>query len=196
MSEPMVKGAIIRDFVEWFGARQGAEAVRRLGHRLPPHLQAMIDVEAPAFHLLASSWYPAKLVHALFDALAEGRTPDEMQRFIHDANREFLRTGGARKSVYRFFLDKLATPDLYAFFVPRFWKQLHSTGTREVKIVRRGLAESKTRGWAGHGPHLCTMAIETMCTVFEAMGCRDVTWERTLCVSNGDKECKTIVRWT
>lgn len=196
MREPMVKGAIIRDFVEWYGERHGATTVHDLGRRLPAEHRALLDVDAPAFHLLASSWYPAKLVHAIFDVLAEGRTPEEMRRFIHDANRDFLRTGGASKSVYRFFLEKLATPDLYAFLVPRFWKQLHSTGEREVKIVRRGLAESTTRAWSGHGPHLCTMAIETMCTVFETMGMSNVSWDRVLCVSNGDALCKTIVRWT
>jgi hypothetical protein len=195
MPEPMIKGAVIRDFIEWYGAQRGADDVRRLGQRLPPDLQAMIDLDDHGFKLLGSSWYPARLVHAILDAHAMERTPEEMARFLHDANRGFIKTGAA-KSVYRFFLRKLVTPEMYALCVPRFWKQWHSTGERRVKIIGRGLAESFVFNWAGHHPHLCTMTIETMCAVFETMGCKNVSWDRVECVSKGAPHCKTIVTWT
>ena len=194
MPEPMIKGGVIRDFVEWYGARYGVDSVRRLGEKLPAPFQAMLDLDDPAYKLLGSSWYPARLVHAMLDVLASDKTPQEMARFLHEANRGFVKEG-ATKSVYRFFLQKLVTPEMYAVCVPRFWRQWHSTGERRMKIVRKGLAESYVSRWPGHHPHLCTMTIETMCAVFETMGCTGVTWERLYCVSDGASECKTIVKW-
>lgn len=190
----MIKGAVIRDFVEWYSERFGQPALHGIGAKLPPAIQAMIDVDDPAFKLLASSWYPSKLVHAFLDQLASDKSPQEMARFLHEANRGFVRSG-ATKSVYRFFLKKLVTPEMYALCVPRFWKQWHSTGERRMRIVRKGMAESYVSQWPGHHPHLCTMTIETMCAVLETMGCTNVQWERLYCVSNGASECKTIVTW-
>jgi hypothetical protein len=194
MPEPMIKGAVMRDFVVWYGDRYGASALKRMGERLPEDIRAMLDLDNPTFRLLGSLWYPARIVHAFLEALAQGRTPDEVNRLLHDANRNFIKTG-ARQSVYRFLLERLVTPEIYGVCVPRFWKQLHSTGDRRVKIVRRGFAESTVANWPGHHPLLCTMTIETMCAVFETMGCKNVSWERVSCVSDGASECKTLVSW-
>ncbi|MEO7113153.1 MAG: hypothetical protein ABI183_22130 [Polyangiaceae bacterium] len=194
MSEPMIKGAILRDFVVWYGERYGTDSLKQTAALLPEEFRAIIDIGNPTFHLLGSLWYPARLVHAFLEALAHDRTPAAMNRLMHEANRSFLKTG-ARHSVYRFLLERLVTPEIYAVCVPRFWKQLHSTGERRMKIVRRGYAESTVFNWPGHHPLLCTMVIETMCTVFESMGCKNVSWERATCVSDGARECKTLVSW-
>jgi hypothetical protein len=194
MPEPMIKGAVMRDFVVWYGDRHGAEALKRMGERLPPDVREIIDTGSPTFRLLGSLWYPARIVHAFLEVLAQGRTAAEMNKLLHDANRSFIKTG-ARQSVYRFLLERLVTPEMYAVLVPRFWKQLHSTGDRRVKITRPGFAESTVSNWPGHHPLLCTMVIETMCTVFETMGCKNVSWERVSCVSDGARECKTHVSW-
>jgi hypothetical protein len=194
MPEPMIKGAVMRDFVVWYGERYGPSFLRRTAERLPPHVREKIDVDHPTFRILGSLWYPAEIVHAFLEAIAQGRTPAEMNRLLHDANRNFLQNG-VRQSVYRFLFERLGTPEIYAVCVPRFWKQLHSTGERRVKIIRPGLAESIVFNWPGHHPLLCTMTIETMCAVFETMGCKNVSWERVSCVSDGARECKTFVSW-
>lgn len=194
MSEPMIKGAVMRDFVVWYGAHYGPAYLRRTGDRLPQHIRDRIDLEHPTFRLLGSLWYPVEIVHAFLEAIAHGRTPAEMNRLLHDANRNFLRTG-MRQSVYRFLFERLVTPEIYAVLVPRFWKQLHSTGERRIKIIRPGFAESTVANWPGHHPLLCTMVIETMCAVFETTGCKNVSWERVSCVSDGASECKTHVTW-
>jgi hypothetical protein len=195
MSEPMIKGAIMRDFVVWYGERYGSDALKHTAERLPEDVRAMLDVSNPTFHLLGSLWYPARVVHAFLESLAHGLSPAEINRLLHDANRSFIKTG-ARQSVYRFLLERLVTPEIYAVCVPRFWKQFHSTGDRRMTIVRRGFAESSVANWPGHHPLLCTMTIETMCAVFETMGCKNVSWERVACISDGARECKTLVSWT
>ena len=194
MPEPMIKGAIMRDCVVWYGERYGSDALKQAAERLPDDVRAMLDIESPTFHLLGSLWYPARLVHAFLEALARDRSATEMNRLLYDATRGLVK-GGARQSVYRFFLERLVTPEIYAVCVPRFWRQLHSTGDRQVKIARRGYAESIVTNWPGHHPLLCTLTIETMSAVFETMGCKSVTWDRVACVSNGARECKTLLSW-
>jgi hypothetical protein len=195
MPEPMIKGAVLRDFVVWYGGHYGPSFLRRTGERLPAHIRELIDIDHPTFRLLGSIWYPVGVVHAFLDVLSQGRTPVEMNRLLHDANRMFLQDG-VRQSVYRFLFERLGTPEIYAVLVPRFWRQLHSTGDRRVKIIRPGLAESTVSNWPGHHPLLCTMVIETMCAVFETMGCKSVSWDRVSCVSDGARECKTLVSWS
>jgi len=82
------------------------------------------------------------------------------------------------------------------------WKQLHSTGEREVTIFEEPgpngerRAESIVRDWPGHHPVLCTVTIETMCAIFETMGCREVEWRRTKCISkDGGRACVTERTW-
>ncbi|MGH7286369.1 MAG: hypothetical protein ACRELY_33030 [Polyangiaceae bacterium] len=192
----MIKGSVIRDFIEWYGGAHGTGEMRRIAEKLPADMRAMLDLDHPTFNLAGTSWYPSRLASSIFDVVAEGRTREEITLFLREANRGFIERG-AVNSIYRFFLEKLVTsPEMYALCVPRFWRQWHSTGERRVKIVRPGLAESSVSNWPGHHRILCTMTIETMCAVLETIGCNDVTWERVACVSEGASECKTLVRWT
>jgi hypothetical protein len=189
----MIKGAVIRETLAWYTARYGAERVRSFVRGLPPDLARYLDPDDPFVTFLGASWYPAPLVHSMLEAVAQEIGEAEIGKHAREATRD----AASRKmgSVYRFLFDKLASPEMYALSVPRLWRTLHTTGDRRVRVVRPGEAESTVERWAGHHPILCTMAIETMCGVFEVMGCQRVTYERTSCVSRGDGRCFTRVRW-
>lgn len=193
MDEPKIKGGVIREFFDWYQNEVGVEYVRSLLPRLPDDVRAMLDPDDPFITLLPASWYPCRLVHVVLDVMTEGLTEVQIRKLAHDANRAVVRRDVG--SVYRFFLDKLATPEMYALAVPRFWKQFHSTGKRKIEIIRDGEAESIVSDWGGHHPILCTITLETMCAVFELMGKKDVKWERTACVSAGASECVTRLTW-
>jgi hypothetical protein len=193
MDEPKMKGGVIREFFDSYQKEHGIERVRELLPRVPPDLRALLDPDDPFRTILPASWYPARLVHAVLDAMTEGMSEEQIRTFVHDSNRVVMQR--ATSSAYRFFLDKLLTPEMYALAVPRFWKQWHTTGVRKMRIVRNGEAESIVAKWGGHHPVLCTVTIETMCSVFELMGKKDVKWVRTACVSSGAPECVTRLTW-
>jgi hypothetical protein len=203
-NEPMIKGAAIREFFTWYQKTHGIESVRVLVRHAPPDLRPLLDPEEPMVKLLPATWYPCRLVHPMLDAVKERMSDAAFNQMAKEANRHLVRTG--MNSVYRFFLEKLVSPELYATLVPRFWRQLHTTGVREMTIVRNddgdgderagvGEAISITRDWGGHHPLLCTCVIETMCAIFEQMGKKDVKWVRETCVGSGAAECRTRLTW-
>jgi len=167
--------------------------VRSIAQHLPDDLRACLDPDAPGIRLLASSWYPARLAHLILDALSEGLTEQQIQTMSRDATRDIVKRGTS--SIYGFVLRRLITPEMYALSVARLWRQWHDTGDREVRVTSATTAQSKVLRWGGHHPVLCTITIETMCAVFEAMGCKSVTWQRTACVARGAKECATLLEW-
>lgn len=193
-AQPMIKGGAIREFFAWYERRFGAEAVRAMAARVPDDLRDALDPDEPIVRILSASWYPASLVHAMLDALAEGRTSQEVDRLARDASREVVKNG--MNSVYRFLLEKLVSPEIYARMIPRLWHQLHSTGVRTMTILGEGEAESRITRWPGHHPALCALTNELMCAIFETMGCRNVRWERVRCITHdGGDTCVSRVTW-
>lgn len=75
-------------------------------------------------------------------------------------------------------------------------KYIHDTGDRKIELTAPGEALSSVRNWAGHHRMLCLLTVETMCAMFETMGCKNVQHERASCVSDGATECVTRVTWT
>lgn len=193
MTEPMIKGGAIREFLEWYSIHKGTERVRRLAQQAPQDLRAHLDPDDEHVNLLASSWYPSRLVDSMLDTLAEGMTEADLRRVAHDSTRWILQNGTS--STYRFVLRRLVTPEIYALSVDRLWRQFHTTGRREVRLTSRSSAESKVTRWGGHHPMLCTITIETMCAVLETMGCKQLRWERSECVSRGANQCVTNLEW-
>ena len=188
----MIKGGVIREVIAWYATRHGEDRVVVLRDRLAPDVQEWIDPAHPLESLLPASWYPARLVHGLLEAVAKDHTEAEIGAILREASRSVIRRGGG---VYRVLLAKLLTPDLYALAVPRFWRQLHTTGVRSMRITGPCEAESRIEDWAGHHPLLCTCVIETMCAIFEHMGKQDVAWTRLSCVSKGGAACVTRLTW-
>jgi hypothetical protein len=193
MPEAMVKGAVIREFVTWFELHQGRERIRTIAERAPEDLRDLLDPDEPLVRILPSSWYPARLVHSILDTLSEDIPEARLVEMAHDATRWAI--SRAMNGVYRFTFEKLASPQVYAALVPRLWRQLHTTGERRLQVTGPGQAESVVSSWAGHHPLLCTITVEMMCGLFEKMGCKDVRYKRTSCVSRGAKECVTRVTW-
>lgn len=193
-----MKGGAIREFFAWYQQKFGLEYVREMARRVePPELRALLDPDDPIVNFLASSWYPARLVHAMLEIGMEGRTTLETERLAREAARHVVANGMG--SAYRMLLEKLGSPQIYARMIPRMWRQLHDTGDRSVVITGEGHATSKIANWRGHHPLVCLLSTELMCAIFEQMGCKNVKWTRVRCIgrdAGAENECVYEVEWT
>jgi hypothetical protein len=197
MREAMMKGGAIREFFAWSERKFGIESVRSMARKIEPaELRSLLDPDDPIVHFLPSSWYPARLVHAMIDIAIEGRTETEVERLARDAARHVVANG--MSTVYRVLLEKLGSPQIYARLIPRMWRQMHDTGDRSLEIEHDGRATSKVARWAGHHPILCMSATSLMCAVFEQMGKKNVKWTRVHCIARpgGSDECVYEVTWS
>src|SRR5262249_53719572 len=120
--------------------------------------------------------------------------PAERARMMHEATRAAV--DASMRGVYAFLLGKVVTPELYARNIQRLWRVLHDTGKREIRIVAKGQATSRTWDWPGHHPLLCELNQQTMAAIFEKMGESDVRILRVACVGyDGGTECLYQVTW-
>ena len=179
--------------LSWYADSFGRDAFASALLRMSPDVRAEFSLENGVPHLLPSSWYDVRLAHALLDETLGAAPATERPRIAREAARAGV-TASAR-GVYRFMLAQLGSPELYARHIQRLWRQLHSGGTREVRIVAPGEAESEIRDWPGHHPLLCALTNETMAAVFEIMGASQVVLRREQCVSEGAPLCRTHVSW-
>jgi hypothetical protein len=189
----MMQGAAIRAFFEWYQEKYGVEHIRDMARKAPEDLRAALDPEQPLVTILPASWYPCRLVHSMLESLRETKTEREFLELARVGNQVVI---DRSVSVYRFMLETLVTPELYAMAIPRLWRQLHTTGRRRMKIEGSTEATSVVSDWPGHHPLLCTITIETMRAIFVRMGKKDVEWNRERCVStHGGNECITKLTW-
>lgn len=189
----MIKGAVLRAFLDCYGERFGQSRLRALADRASEIHTERRGEPINILELLPSTFYPVAISHACLDALSEGETEQSLGRLARETTRAVI--AASTNSVYRFVLARLVSPELYAYSVPRFWKQLHTTGERQLTILGKGSAESVVSNWPGHHPLLCTFTIETMVSIFEAMGLKDVRWKRLECVARGNAVCRTELKW-
>ena len=190
--DALIKGGPIRELLLWYEGRYGRDYVPSVIARLDPVHALSVSENKLTLGLVPSVWYPAPIVHAILDALAERHSPEELHEIVRESNAFVVRR--MTKGLYQFLFRMVGSPELYAKHIQRAWNMLHSTGRREI-VLGDGVAESTIDDWAGHHPWLCEVASQTMRAVFEAMGCREVRVERVACVSKGDPRCKSLLRY-
>src|SRR5687767_15922300 len=100
MAEPMMKGSAIRELLLWYESRYGKDRVRLMAQRAPDDLKELLDPDEPAVTILASSWYPARLVHSMLDTATDGMTRGEIERFAREAG--VASTASGLRRIYRF----------------------------------------------------------------------------------------------
>lgn len=193
VDEPMMKGATIRELFTWYEQTHGRERVRRMAARAPADLRALLDPDEPLVRILASTWYPARLVHSMLDTVTDGLTEAEVDKLARDCGRAF--TTSKLRGVYKLLFARIVSPEMYASNIQRMWSLIHDTGERRIDIVGPGEARSVIANWPGHHRVLCQITVGTMCALLETMGCKSVDSERVSCVSGGAKECVSRVMW-
>jgi hypothetical protein len=192
VTEPKTKGAAIREMLLWHSNRYGHAATVALCDRVPQDLLGMLDLTKPGLGVLGASWYPISLTYPMLDRVLE-QYGGEGRELAAAVNRDLVPK--MIRGIYRMVFQTVASPELYARHVPRLWRRLHTTGDRRMRIVEEGEALSVVENWPGHHPFMCWTAIYTMAYVFEAMGYKHWSVERTACVSHGAQRCETTLRY-
>lgn len=189
-----IKGSAIRELVVWYERKHDPTLLRALARAMPPELEADLDPDKPGLGILASRWYDARVVHLLLDATVAKHPPDQRDALLREGLREVVR--GAARGMYAFVIQQIASPELYARNIQRFWSLLQDTGERRIDLVGPHEAISLTAHWRGHHPLACRVNQHTMATLLEIMGKREVTFTKERCVSDGAVDCRYRFTWS
>ena len=180
--------------MSYYARTFGKDAVVAAMDHIPAELRADIGFVDGLPHLLPNVWYDIRMAHAMVDEMLGHAPAGSQATLARDAAR--VAVAESARGIYRFVLMQVASPELYARHVQRLWRLLHDCGTREIRIVSPGEADSEIRDWPGHHPLLCVFTNETMAALFEVMGARNVVVRRELCVSENAPICRTHISWT
>jgi hypothetical protein len=186
-SKGRIKGTAFREFLVWYGTRYGRERIARAVQRHRQFDDASVDLG-----VLPNVWYPAPLVHALIDELTEGFTQDELAVMAQDAATEIMKK--TLRGVYRAVFNLFVTPDRYRRHIDKLWSLHYDNGRPLIEVVGPGAHRVRYVDWAGHHPFVCTLNMSSAIPIYEAMGCRDVSWSRVSCTDAGGT-CESLVRW-
>jgi hypothetical protein len=188
-----IKGAAFREFVGFCEQRLGRDSVQRAVDRLDPSVRAPFDREREAFGIVASTWYPAEVVHALLDELIRGRSAEERAALARDGSRQTLEA--TLRGIYRTLFAVLATPERYARHAGKLWSAYYESGALEVTATTAHGASSRIVGWRAHHPFLCELNAASPAIIYEAMGCAGAQSSRVACVDHGDPCCAFETTW-
>lgn len=190
---PKIKGAAFREFVLWYERTYGADDLAGAIARVPREDRGGLRSGIPGLGVLASSWYPAAVANRLLDAVSAQHDEDTLARIARDGSRAIVDV--MLYGIYRFLFERVSTPARYARHIGRLWRQLHTTGERQIRLTSSTQADSTIADWPAHHPLMCLITMETMGAVFEAMRCREVVVVRTACVSQHGPLCRATIRW-
>lgn len=188
-----IKGTTIREILRWSQRNGGQPQLQRAVAGLPRELAALVDPQADALGTLATTWYPAPLVHGLLDGVFGELAPAPRARAMREAAHAAVRA--VARGVYKLALEKIASPRLLASNIQRLWNLVCDDGKRTVTMPTPTSFLSRTERWSGHGPLLCELLTENTAAILETMGMRDVEVHRDQCVSRGDPCCQTRFAW-
>jgi hypothetical protein len=185
-----IKGAAFREFLIFYSQRvdpaRVAAAVRAIE-------SSALSAERADFGVMQNVWYPAELVHELLDRLTEGFTEQELERMAQDAAIHVM--SATLRGVYKTMFSLIATPERYARHIPKLWRVHYDNG--EPAILTRGPNEHRISflAWESHHPFVCRLNMAAALPIYEAMGCKGVSWRRAHCKSQGGEHCTAIVTW-
>lgn len=188
-----IKGAAIRDFVAWYERTYGTARLVEAVQQLPTSGQAEFDTERECLGVLASTWFPATVVHGVLDHLTEHLTEeahDEMAAQAGEAVVKAMMTG-----VQRVVFSTLMTPRTYL----KVANLAFHLNFDEGRVLNQELGPRRHRGsvegWSSHHPFLCKMNVEIKRGLYSAMGCKYVVIEERFCKSRGATECGSVISW-
>jgi hypothetical protein len=188
-----IKGVAFGEFLGWYAKRYGRPAVEGAIYRAAARDADGLVPSGANFGVLASRWYPAELVHELLDRLTRGWPDDELDDIARDAAVHIM--GRTLRGVYRTMFSLLATPERYVRYSDKLWGTHYDTGTLVFRVLGPGTHQVTYSNWTSHHPFICRMNMASSLPIFEAMGCKNVRYERQACVSEGAPDCRNLVQW-
>jgi hypothetical protein len=194
VAEGRIKGAALREFLEWYRTTLGEDDLR---HRLAraPRLNSLpnLDIGLVGCGVLASGWYEARDIHLVLDAIARGRTETEVRRIVTTGTEAALTR--TLTGLHRTLMRVVASPQLHARFAQRLWSTYYDTGQVQSVCVNDHTQSITYTGWTSHHPVLCTMTTASDAVIFPLMGLSGVTVSAVSCVLDGSPGCTHLVEW-
>jgi hypothetical protein len=188
-----IKGAAFREFLRWYRRKIGDEAVAAQIARLPREVRERLDVSADAFGVLASTWYPAPVIHAFCDVITEGLAPAQRVALARESSRPLM--DATLRGLYRFLFEQLASPSRITMLAPRIWRTYFDSGKRSTEIVSPARHDGIIEDWRGHHPFLCLVQVHATTSLYEAAGCHNVATTQLECISEGAPRCRWSTTW-
>jgi len=188
----------LREFVSFCQEHDDSARIVRALTGLQQAYPLAVDPTRAGGGFVASRWYPAELVHVMVDELIAGRGPAEQKALAEHAASVIM--GRTLRGVYRLLFSTFATPELYARHAGKLWALHYDNGAVEIENnAREGLqsvAHLRVVRWISHHPFICLLNGAATKPIYEAMGCRDVGYQRIACVLNGNPHCALLVHWS
>src|SRR5262249_2290774 len=119
---------------------------------VPQQFSGYLDVRQPHLGVLPGSWYPAEILHALYDHYTANMSEAEWQKLARDIANAFC--DRLLSGIYKAFVSILATPQRYAQNAQRLWDHTFDNGTLVVR-VSANRADSVVSDWRSHHPIIC-----------------------------------------
>lgn len=188
-----IKGNAFREFLVWFEERSGHAALARAFALLPGPLASELDPSRPVLGVLPSNWYSIEIVHSLLDSLTADFSASDLERFTHEAAQVTI--ARMMRGLQRAAFSLLISPRRYPKVINLLWGMNYDSGRVQVVEQTATCHEGVVSDWTGHHPLICQINHLAKVHMYEAMGCRDVTVQLTRCVSKGDPDCRSVVRW-
>lgn len=188
----MIKGAGVLGYFEWWN-ESGEKPLRELVHELDPEFRRYFNEHHATLGILASSRYPAEVIHAILDRMQADKSDERMQELIRSGAHAMIR--GHLSGIYRFLFLTFMNPDRYARSSQKLFSRYMSEGRLTKVVEGPGRHVAVLRDWMGHHPHLCDASMYGGECVYRMLGCEGVEVEKTACVSRGDAECSWVTTW-
>ena len=190
-----IKGAAFREFVLWWEREHGPEALLTALSRIDGSLVTRyLSADRPALGILASVWYPAELPHQMLDGLIGEVSRPELWKIAE--NGAIAVMSATLKGVYKTAFGLLATPKRYPKYIQRIWNMHYDSGTVIMEEPEPGQHLNRFSDWRSHHRFICALNVASALPIYRAMNVGSVEYEPLCCVSDGARECQSLVRWT
>lgn len=179
--------------LHWYGQAHGEARLREILLAIPKDLRGPLDLDHRAYGVIATDWYPATLVHRMFDDMTRGLDAKQRDAFARGGAEATVRAG--LRGVYKVLFQLLMNPKRYASRAQSLWERYYDAGVMEKTVKSPTYHHTVIRAWSSHHPLLCEINAHSAQIIYEELGCKQVKVERTGCVSRGDRACTQDITW-
>lgn len=193
IEEDAYKGAALTSFLEWYAAQAGPAKLDAAIDAIPADFRKHLNRAHRSLGILPATWYPAPMVHALLNAIVKQVGPTEIEGFAERAGRAVIQKLIA--GLYAGLFRSMASPALYAKYVPKLWRSYYRMGEIQAEVVDSGETRVRMSEWPGHHPLVCDINRAAAGLIFESMGCSQTESVRAKCVHEGHRYCEVVLTY-
>jgi hypothetical protein len=191
---PKIKGLAFIEALKWYAKTRGQARILEALEATPQRLRVHVtQPDSPTLGLLPGSWYPSELIQTLFVHFCNGLGPREVQQLAADFSKVAI--ANTLTGMYGTFMRMLVSPDMIASYYQKIWRLYQSTGRCEVIVRSPTCHELRVHEWPAHYHFFCMMVMFGTKSIYEIIGCKNVTSATVACVDQKSPYCAYTLRW-